>query len=694
MRSRLRIEWHRNLRIACLTLGLLAVLGAETFAQLNTLTPQHVAKIRMVTSAEISLDGTRVAYVLVVPRVPLKEDDGPAWAELHVVTADGASRPYVTGQVNVSAVAWRPEGKEISFLAKRGKDEHAALWVIPLQGGESRKISNHKADLTAYSWSPDGKQVAFLATEPVAKEKKELKDKGFSQQIYEEDWQPVRVWIAAIDAKDEPRKLDLPGSATDVKWSPDGTSLAVTLAPTPLVDDTMMNKKVHIVDVASGRVARALDTPGKLGQIAWSTDSKQLALISAADRNDPQEGRLWIASALDGKLKDVSGNIEGHVTSVAWRAPDRIALLVDGGCSTHRATARFRDQAWQIRLIEDNGPMTGLSFAREGEAAAWIAQTDRHPGEVYLIAQGVEKPRRLTDSNPWLAEIRFAKQEVVKHKARDGLELEGILVRPLDEKPDTRYPLILTVHGGPESHVPNGWVTSYSNPGQLAAARGFAVFYPNYRGSTGRGVAFSKLGQGDAAGKEFDDLVDAVDHLVATGLVDKSKVGITGGSYGGYASAWGATYYSDRFAASVMFVGLSDLVSKSGTTDIPQEMYLVHHLKQPWDNWDYFRERSPITHVQKAHTPLLILHGKDDPRVHPSQSMELYRQVKVLGKTPVRLVFYPGEGHGNRRACSRLDYNIRMLQWMSHYLQGPGGSPPPHEVDYGLPKPAAEAGGN
>jgi dipeptidyl aminopeptidase/acylaminoacyl peptidase len=237
-------------------------------------------------------------------------------------------------------------------------------------------------------------------------------------------------------------------------------------------------------------------------------------------------------------------------------------------------------------------------------------------------------------------------------------------------------------------------VTSYANPGQVAAARGFAVFYPNYRGSTARGIAFSKLGQADAAGKEFDDLVDAVDHLVAAGVVDKDKVGITGGSYGGYASAWGATYYSDRFAASVMFVGLSDLVSKTGTTDIPQEMYLVHHLQHPWDSWDYFRERSPITHVQKARTPLLILHGKDDPRVHPSQSMELYRQIKVLGKTPVRLVFYPGEGHGNRRACSRLDYNIRMLQWMEHYLKGAGGSPPPHDVDYGLPKPADEAGGN
>jgi dipeptidyl aminopeptidase/acylaminoacyl peptidase len=287
--------------------------------------------------------------------------------------------------------------------------------------------------------------------------------------------------------------------------------------------------------------------------------------------------------------------------------------------------------------------------------------------------------------------MAFATQEVVTYYARDGLKLEGILVRPLGEKKGQRYPLVLTVHGGPESHLPNGWMTLYHELGQVGAARGFAVFYPNYRGSTGRGVAFSMLGQKDAAGKEFDDLVDGVDHLVKIGLVDKAKVGITGGSYGGYATAWGSTYYSDRFAAGVMFVGISDCISKVGTTDIPWEMNLVHHRKWLWEDWDYFARTSPIFHLDKAKTPLLILHGKVDPRVHPSQSLELYRHLKVRGKAPVRLVLYPGEGHGNRRAASRLDYNLRLLQWMEHYLKGPGGAPPPSEIDYGLPGSSASA---
>jgi dipeptidyl aminopeptidase/acylaminoacyl peptidase len=667
---------------------LILALQLRAVAQQATFTPHHVAKLRTVTAAEISPDGSRVAYLLGVPRVPFKEDDGPAWAELHVVTSDGSSRPYVTGQVNVSAVTWKPDGTAISFLAKRGKDEHTALYVIPIAGGESKKAFVHKSDVTAYSWSPDGTRVAFLATEPQSKQKKELKDKGFNQQIYEEDWQPVHLWVAAPDGDESgTRKIELVGSASDVRWSPAGDRLAVTLAPTPLVDDGMMNKKVNLVEVESGRIIARIETPGKLGQVSWSPDGKYVALISAADRNDPQEGRLLSAPADGGTPTELLGEFEGHVTSIAWRNADEVALTADEGVSSSfRIVNRQNPQRQQMQIPAVSSVFTGLSVSRDGKTAAWLEQSSRHPAEVFMVRSGDTTSRRLTDSNPWLADMQFAPQEVVTHQARDGLKLEGILLRPLGTEPGRPVPLILAVHGGPEAHVANGWVTSYSNPGQVAAARGFAVFYPNYRGSTGRGVAFSKLGQGDAAGKEFDDLVDAVDHLVKIGLVDKQRVGITGGSYGGYASAWGATYHSDRFAASVMMVGLSDLVSKAGTSDIPQEMHLVHHLKQVWDDWDFFRERSPIYHVQKARTPLLILHGKDDPRVHPSQSLELYRHVKLLGRVPVRLVLYPGEGHGNRRACSRLDYNLRMLQWMEYYLKGPGGAAPPFEIEYELDK--------
>jgi len=662
-----------------------AVIVASSGLAAEVFTLEHVARLRTVGTITISPDGKQVAYTLNVPRNPFREDNGSAWTELHLVGPDGVSRPYVTGEVNISGIDWVPDGKAISYLAKRGDDESKSLYIIPVDGGESRKILKHDTNISSYTWSPDGTRVAFLATEETPEDKKELREKGFNQEVYEEELRPVRVWVAEpFDTASEPRMLELPGSASELHWSPEGKHLALALAPTPLIDDRYMRRKLHVVDVASGEIVTRFDNPGKLGKVAFSPDGKYLAVVSAVDINDPKAGHLMLGTVKDGKLKDLLPDYEGHVRAVAWRDDHTILYLADLGVHTTFAEI-CRDGTKNRTIISPGGPVLwGLSVSPDGKSAAFDGSTALYPWEVLYLKPGAGKAKRLTDSNPWLAEMRFAPQEVVDFKARDGLQLQGILIRPLEEKEEERYPLILTVHGGPEAHERNGWKTSYSRLGQVAAAQGFAVFYPNYRGSTGRGVEFSKMGQADYAGGEFNDLVDAVDHLVEIGLVDKERVGITGGSYGGYASAWGATALSEYFAASVMSVGISDLISKFGTTDIPNEMYLVHARAWPWEKWQWFLERSPIYHVQKARTPILILHGKNDTRVHPSQSMELYRYLKTIGQAPVRLVFYPGEGHGNRRAASRYDFSLRKLRWMEHYLKGPGGAPPPYELEYPL----------
>jgi len=215
------------------------------------------------------------------------------------------------------------------------------------------------------------------------------------------------------------------------------------------------------------------------------------------------------------------------------------------------------------------------------------------------------------------------------------------------------------------------------------AAQGYFVWYPNYRGSTGRGYDFTMTSQGDPGGKEFDDVVDGVNDLIELGMVEEGRVGITGGSYGGYASAWGATKLSEHFQASVMFVGISEQYSKFGTTDIPRESQLVHqNPRKVYTDWDFFLERSPIYHAKGSETPLLILHGKDDPRVHPTQSMIMYRYFEHMADAPVRLVWYPGEGHGNRKAAGKLDYSLRLQRWMNHFLLEDGEEKPSYELDY------------
>ena len=649
-------------------------------------TAEDAARMNNVLEVALSPDGRTIAYTLAVPRDPVKGDNGSSWRELHVVNRRGSSRPYITGAVSIGGISWSPDGAMITYLAKRGEDKQTSLYGIPLDGGESRKILQHETSISGYHWSAAGDRFLFVAREKVAESK--AKKKGFNAEVYEEEPQNGRLWIARPSEKEGEWSANLvegiKGAVFSARWSPDRQRIAVAVAPRPFTDDFYMYQRVKIIDAATGELRAEVDHEGKLGPFRWSPDGSKLALLGGAHMNDPSPGRLFVADAVSGEARRLAGDYRPDFAAVEWIDDQSLLFLADDSCLSD--FGRLDLESGERRSLGFRNPpvSNALEFSRGSGRIALVGSAPKNGYEVYGARLEGRRVSRLTDSNPWLEEIELAKQEVVTYSARDGETIEGVLIYPLNYKSGDRYPLILAVHGGPESRVGHGWITSYSRPGQFAASEGYFVLYPNYRGSTGRGLGFAMAHQADYAGKEFDDLVDAIDHFDRLGMVDPDRVGVTGGSYGGYASAWCATRHTDRFAASVMFVGISDLISKQGTTDIPDEMFLVHARKRPWDDWQFFLERSPIYYAEQARTPILILHGKDDPRVHPSQSLELYRTLKTLGKVPTRLVWYPGEGHGNRKAAARYDYSLRLMRWMNHYLKGPGGEPPPHPLDYGL----------
>lgn len=494
---------------------------------------------------------------------------------------------------------------------------------------------------------------------------------SYKPTFYEENFSQRRSYIQNVAKEGHvPHLMKVRGSVYMSVWSPDRTKVAVSAAPTSSVDDSFMKQRVMVVDYKSKEVIATIENEGKLGQIVWSPDSKRLALRAAKDINDPIDGRILIVSAEGGKPQMIDGDYQGKYEQIAWTSANTIHFLASEGIGSAIGSIRPDGSGKQFMFKTSEHGITSFSRAANG-AISFVASSPMHPAEVFTIStRRNAQPEKRTNHNTWLADVKLGKQEVVKYPAKDGkYEIEGILMYPLDYTSGEAVPLITVVHGGPEAHYSNGWLTAYSVPGQMATAKGYAVFYPNYRGSTGRGVEFIYSSQGDLAGREFDDIVDGVDYLIERGIADKDRVGVTGGSYGGYASAWMSTYYSDRFAASVMFVGISNNVSKWGTSDIPEELYNVHSRKRIWDDWMWQLERSPIFYVDRSETPILIMHGADDPRVHPAQSMELYRHLKVRKPDlPVRLIYYPGEGHGNQRASSKYDYNLRMLQWFDTYL--------------------------
>lgn len=537
--------------------------------------------------------------------------------------------------------------------------------------------------ISAYSLSPDGKQVAILAMPAADKSEKELKKLGFMAEVYELGLKNKQLHIIDLAASEKPltpAALNIEGYVSEINWADDASKLLVKTQPTALIDDKYMKSQWHVLDAKTQQITTSFKTEGKLGTAEFSHDGKYIAILGAEDKHDPATGRLYLADAQSGKVEEWIPNFMGHIGDFEWsNRKNQLTFVANVGAESFVGQIKVGSNKYKKLIKEGKFIASNLSISDSDKTIALRANTAKHPNEVFVIRSS--KATRLSNSNPWLDNKRFAKQEAINFKARDGVEIGGVLIYPLDYQEGTRYPLIMSVHGGPESHDKNGWLTSYSDPGQMGAARGYAVFYPNYRGSTGKGVDYSKLGQGDYAGKEFDDLVDMKEYLVNTGLVDTKRVGITGGSYGGYASAWGATKLTEHFAASVMFVGVTNQLSKFGTTDISNEMYLVHARSYPWDKWQWYLERSPIYWAGQSKTPLLIMHGKDDPRVHPAQSMELYRYMKVQGKD-VRLVYYPGEGHGNRKAAAQYDYSLRLMRWMDNYLIEGKKDMPDYEIDH------------
>ena len=647
---------------------LLTSVSIAATATARPMTAEDVAKLESVGAIAVSPDGSRVAYTTAsLPDVTAGEDDGTTKQALSIAYGPDNARLFLPKDVNPGGVSFSPDGTMVTFLWSKDKEDRA-VWGIPVDGGAQRKLAAVKdTAVRSYAFSPDGGTIYMLVGAEKDTQRETQSKAGFNAVVYEEEDRLNRLFAAKMGAEIDaaPRAITVPGFVSAIEVMPGGSRAIIKTAPTPNVDDSYTSQRVNVLDLASGTVTAVVGTPGKSDDVEIAPSGNALSLIAGIDQHDPAPTTLHLVNASDGSYRALNEGAAEAAVDAEWLGDGRLAAIIHKG-----ANSFLRFYAADGAVIEDvsAGDLSLTGIDAGGERLVVRASTATHPSELFEYKDGAFS--RWTRHNPWLADISFGKQSVVTYTARDGQVVEGVLIEPVGGAPKGGAPLIMNVHGGPEAHEANGWQTAYSKPGQVAAGQGYAVFLPNYRGSTGYGVAFAKQHQGDYAGKEFDDIVDAKRHFVATGLADANRVGITGGSYGGFASAWGATYYSAEYAASVMFVGISNNISKFGTTDIPREMYLVHERKWPWEEWDELLTRSPIYHVDKAETPILIMHGDGDTRVSPTQSYELHRNIKVRKpETPVRLVLYPGEGHGNQRAGSRYDYNLRMMDWFDTYLK-------------------------
>ncbi|MEM7367084.1 MAG: S9 family peptidase [Bacteroidota bacterium] len=673
--------------IRCVLLVGLSSLCTPFCAQ-SVFSPHALFKLQQVSEAILSPDGEHIAYSLTLER-PISEGKGSDYRELHLLhVASGKSRPFITGKHTFRSLQWSPDGKQISFIGKMGMTSRNQVFGMPIDGGAPQPLTDEAAGILSYSWHPTGKKLAYVALRsPGGGTPSGLVRLGFDAEIYEEGLNYRLLFVHDLTSG---RSLQMTNSGAiyDFAWSPTGDRILAQIAPQNLVDDSYMFKKLNIIDFSTGKTTQLIDNPGKLTSMAWSPDGNHIAFVSAVDISDPVSGSLYIISSEPGqsfsKARNYTDGFEGSVKTASWLDEETVLYASDESVDITLSSIRIGKKKRKILL--EGGQVIFSTFQRSEEMLTFVGNTPSHPGEVYTFDMESQELTQQTDHNPWLQNIQMGRQEKISYKARDGLRIDGVLIYPVNYQEGQRYPLLNYIHGGPESCVKNGWATRYSMWGQIAAGQGYFVFMPNYRASSGRGVAYAKADHMDLGDEEFNDVLDGMDYLVEQGMVDNDRIGIGGGSYGGYFSAWAATKHTDRFAASVVFVGISNQISKRNCTDIPYEDYHVHWRIWTYEDVDLIYDRSPVKYAKGSKTPTLVLHGKEDPRVIPTQSLELYRQLKMHGDAPVRLVWYPGEGHGNRNNPAQLDYAIRTMDWFNYYLKGNNdrSEMPSKDLDYGL----------
>jgi dipeptidyl aminopeptidase/acylaminoacyl peptidase len=292
------------------------------------------------------------------------------------------------------------------------------------------------------------------------------------------------------------------------------------------------------------------------------------------------------------------------------------------------------------------------------------------PADVHVADASFAAPRRVSDANPQAREFSLGQSEVLTWKSRDGMEVEGVLLKPVGFDPARRYPTLVVAHGGPSGAFLNNYRVGGLEGGQVWAGQGWAVFYPNPRGSSNYGEKFLRANVADWGGGDFQDIDSGVDHLIARGIADKDRLAHVGWSYGGYMTAWTITQ-TQRYKAAMVGAGLTNMWSMYGTNDIPNVLIGYFGGIANKETLPLYMNRSAMTHIDNATTPTLILHGANDERVPVGQAQELFRGLKDRGK-PTELVFYPREGHGITEYYHQQDRLVRMHRWVTSHVNGDG----------------------
>jgi dipeptidyl aminopeptidase/acylaminoacyl peptidase len=678
------------------------VLPSPAVAQ-RPITIDDYFQIREVHDPQLSPDGQWLAYSVKTPLLKTDKNEERIW----MVPAAGGQPIALTAEgVSSSHPRWSPDGRYIAFLSARN-DSKEQVWLLNRLGGEAERLTYTPQDVDELAWSPDSRRLALLLRDASPEELDAFKDKDEESKdpdkekdkdAKEKKPKTQRPWV--IDRRqfkqDEIGYLDrrrthlyvfdlakrnllqvTSGDYDDAElvWSPDGKQLAFSSNRSTPDPDATYNVEVWTVPADNtdkgARVTQVTKSPGEDKEPAWSPDGKWIAYSTRLDPAafEYSTKHLAIVPATGGEAKVLTESFDRMIFQPHFSPDSKFIYFVADDDGTQNL-CRIPVEGGEItRPVSGRLAVNGYSLSKTGDVAAQLATIGR-PDELFTISGG--KLTQITHTNDALiSQLKLSRGEYVHFKSKDGTTVAGYLYKPIDYTPGKKVPAILRPHGGPVW----AYYAEFAHLAQLLAANGYAVLYPNPRGSTGYGQKYAHAIFADWGNKDFQDDMAMVDYAIAEGIADPDKLGVGGWSYGGISTNFIVTQ-TTRFKAAISGAG-EFLYSTNYGHDHYQRDWETE-LGRPWEKKALYDKLSPFYRVTSITTPTLIMGGNVDWNVPIINGEQMYQALKSLGRT-TELVVYPDEPHEFATPSHIKDRLERYLAWYNHYVKGDSAPPRPAE---------------